>query len=127
MADKPKRSSERPKRELSDLEAAAKDVSYEIEMLFYSAGRLGARHASPQTTLSDNDKNSALECFLLHFRNLRAFLWPSLQPFSDDDIIASDLLGELKARDVGDSAILSKHKNRLNKMLAHLTYSRKGY
>jgi hypothetical protein len=69
----------------------------------------------------------SIESFLLHFRNLRAFLCPSLQVFSGDDILASDLLGESEARDVGDPIVLARHKKRLDKMLAHLSYSRKTY
>jgi hypothetical protein len=126
MAGK-KRSSERPKRDPLDLEAAARHVSYELGMLFHSAARLGGWHGSPITAPEGSDKNMALECFLLHFRNLRAFLCPFLQAFSDDDVIASDLLGEPKARDVADGIVLSKDKKRLDKMLAHLSYSRKTY
>jgi hypothetical protein len=125
VPDKTKRSSERPKRDPSDLEAAARHVSYEIRMLFYSAAKLGGWHASPPTTLVDDAKNMALECFLLHFRNLRAFLCPLLQKVYDDDILASDLLGESAARDIGDAAILSEDKERLDKMLAHLSYTRR--
>ena len=122
-----KRTSERPMRNSSDLEAAARHASYEIRMLFYAAAQLGGWHASPPTTLVDDAKNMALECFLLHFRNLRAFLCPSLQKVSGDDILASDLLRELKARDVGDVVVLSKDKERLDKMLAHLSYTRRGF
>jgi hypothetical protein len=61
----------RPVRDNSDLEASAKDVRYEIEMMIGSASDLEAVWASPPTTLADRHKNMALECFLLHYRNLR--------------------------------------------------------
>ena len=121
------RNSARPKRDPPELEAAARHVSYEIRMLLHSAAELGGWHASPPTTLVDDSKNMALECFLLHFRNLRAFLCPSLQNIYGDDILASDLLGELEVRDIGNAAILSKDKERLDKMLAHLSYTRRGF
>jgi hypothetical protein len=116
MADKPKRGSKRPSREPSALEAAARQVGYELRMLFHSAAKLGGWHASPISPVEDDDKNIALECFLLHFRNLRAFLCPSIQASSDDDIIASNFLDELDARDIGEAAVLSKDKKRLDRM-----------
>jgi len=67
-----------------------------------------------------------LECFLLHFRNLRAFLCPSPR-FGADDVLASDFLGMRTAKDIGDSAKLDRDKTRLDKMLAHVTYSRSAY
>ena len=114
-------------RSPEDLEPAARHFNYELRMLFFSATQLAGWHASPPTMGDDDWKNLALESFLLHFRNLRAFLCPSLQAVSGDDILASDLLGESEARDIGAAAALSKDKKRLDKMLAHLSYSRKTY
>jgi hypothetical protein len=74
-----------------------------------------------------NEKNMALESFLLHFRNLRAFLCPSLQTLGGDDVLASDFLGLYDGSDVGDPDQLKVDKVRLDKMLAHLTYSRPDY
>lgn len=79
------------------------------------------------TTPTGNDKNLALESFLLHFRNLRAFLCPSIQRVSSDDILASDYLGEPDPRDIGDPSKLGFEKMRLDKMLAHLSYKRPQY
>ena len=69
----------------------------------------------------------ALESFLIHFRNLRSFLCPSLQVLGDDDVIASDFLGEQMPEDIGDSARLSVDKQRLDRMLSHVSYSREKY
>jgi len=69
----------------------------------------------------------ALESFLLHFRNLRAFLCPSLQNNCSDDILASDFLEESEVFDVVDKTNFSREKVRLDKMLAHLSYTSEHY
>jgi hypothetical protein len=122
---------DRPQRPDSELEGSAKDVKYEIEMMLESASDIGCGWASLPTTLSDKRKNMALECFLLHYRNLRAFLCPSLQsptpqskPPRDDDILASDFLGKPTWEDVGDKTKIGDDKQRLDQMLAHLSYNR---
>jgi hypothetical protein len=71
----------------------------------------------------------ALESFLLHFRNLRAFLFPSLQQGQPkrEDIMASDFLEESTASDIGNPANFVEDKDRLDRMLAHLTYHRRRY
>jgi hypothetical protein len=120
---KMKRSIRKPK----DLRDAAAHVNYEIEMLVYSASFLGGWHSSPMTTPAGNTKNMALESFLLHFRNLRAFLCPRLQPVVLDDVCASDFLDEPEERNLGDAEKLSVGQARINKMLAHLSYSRDKY
>jgi len=117
----------RPVRKPEDLRAAARYVSYEIEMMIFSGKGLGGWYASPRTTPPDNYKNMALESFLLHFRNLRAFLCPTLQALSSDDIIASDFLDPPTLRDLGDTSALSIDKTRLDRMLDHLSYSRRAY
>jgi hypothetical protein len=117
----------RPTRKEDELRGAAAHVDYEIAMLVYSASYVGGWHSSPHTTPAGNPKNMALESFLLHFRNLRAFLCPSLQPISIDDVCASDFLDELEERDLGTARTLSVDQVRINKMLAHLSYSRDKY
>jgi len=117
----------RERRAEQILAQAAADVRYEIEMLVYSSAILGLEYGSPATTPTNEHWNMALESFLVHFRNLRAFLCPSLQPTYDDDVIASDFLGDPQARDIGDVARLAVDRQRLNRMLAHLSYSRDKY
>ena len=111
----------------TDLEQAAQDVNYEIHMLIQSASDVGAAWASPPSELSDDHKNMALECFLLHFRNLRAFLCPSLQkaPPRVDDILGSDFLHKPAPEDLADPKRIGDDKERLDQMLAHLTYNRR--
>ena len=74
----------RKQRADTELRAAAKHVGYEIQMLIFAANKLvgGWRESC--------DCYMAQESFLLHFRNLRAFLCPSLQGTRDDDVYASD-------------------------------------
>jgi hypothetical protein len=116
--------SKRPLRAEPELQEAASYVTYEIRMLIYAAHHLGGFHSSPMAAPGDEEKNMALESFLLHFRNLRGFLCPSLQTTIEDDIIASDSLKETTALDHGDLKLLSVDKDRIDKMLAHLSYSR---
>jgi hypothetical protein len=52
------------------LRKSAQHVSYEIRMLIFSAQHVSGWHASPLAPLGADEKQS----FLLHFRNLRAFL-----------------------------------------------------
>jgi len=117
----------RPSRTKEVLRKAAKQVSYEIDMLGFSAEYVGGWYSSPFATPVGNEKNMALESFLLHFRNQRAFLCPSLQTVSDDDVLASDFLGKHDALDVGNPDKLKVDKKRLDKMLAHISYSRSDY
>src|SRR5262245_37262534 len=103
----------------SDLKKAAGLVNYEIDMLVFSAEHLGGSHSSPKAEPEDMEKNMAMEAFLLHFRNLRAFLCPKMQSLWDDDVIATDFLKESSERNVV-SAILPGEKDRIDKMLAHI-------
>jgi len=96
-------------------------------MLGYSAEHLGGWYSSPMAYPEGNEKKMALESFLLHFRNLRAFLCPSIQRQTDDDVLASDFLGKYDGSDVGDRDKLNVDKERLDKMLAHVSYSRFDY
>jgi hypothetical protein len=110
----------RRSRNTEELRKAAVHVNYEIEMLVFAAEHLGGWHSSPMTNPVGNEKHMALESFLLHFRNLRAFLCPSLQ--RQDDVLASDFLGLYDRSDK-----LNLDKERLDKMLAHVSYSRSDY
>jgi hypothetical protein len=69
----------------------------------------------------------ALESFLLHFRNLRAFLCPSLQMVHRQDIVAGDFLLATEAKDIGEPLKLDIDTARLDEMLSHLSYLRAGH
>ena len=118
------KSKPRRNRSPSELLAVAGDVAYEIEMLLLAGNRVPTGFSSPAI---QEEMNIALESFLLHFRNLRAFLCPSLQVFTDDDVAASDYLGRAIVEDIGDPSILGKDQVRINKLLAHISYSRPQY
>jgi hypothetical protein len=117
---------DRPPRLDSELEASAADVKYEIEMMMEAASDIGSGWASPPTTPYDRHKYMSLECFLLHYRNLRAFLCPSMQKGGPkpDDVLASDFLGKPTQNDVGDATKIVEDKQRIDQMLSHLSYSR---
>jgi hypothetical protein len=124
MTDK-KKKPHRPARLDDDLQHAATDVKYEIDMMIESACDVGAVWGSPPTTLADRQKNMTLECFLLHYRNLRAFLCPSLQaPPKRDDVVASDFLRLPTPDDAADPEKIRADKERLDQMLAHVSYNR---
>jgi hypothetical protein len=93
-------------------------------MLSAAGLRLPYGFSSPA---EDDTANMALESFLLHFRNLRAFLCPSLQKPRRDDVIASDFLGSPKAEDQANPKVLGRRKRKIDKLLAHISYSREGY
>jgi hypothetical protein len=123
----PKQTLARELRTDKQLHDAADHVRYELEMLVYSAQHLGGWHSSPMTMPGGADRNMALECFLLHFRNLRAFLCPSLHPPRAADIVASDLHTPT-AKDLGNpQALDAANKDLLDQMLAHLTYLRSDH
>jgi hypothetical protein len=93
-------------------------------MLTAAGARLPDGFSSP---VDDETPNMALESFLLHFRNLRAFLCPSLQFPRRDDVIASDFLGARQAEDVARPGVLGRRKKKIDRLLAHISYSREGY
>jgi hypothetical protein len=115
----------RPSRTVDELRKAAVAVDYEFAMLVFSAQHLSGWHSSPMTIPAGSEMNMALESFLLHFRNLREFLCPSM--LREDDVLASDFLGLYDGSDVGDRNTLHADKKRLDKMLAHISYSRADY
>ena len=106
----------RPLRGQRALMSAAKDVAYELDMVRKAAALVVQARAAGHQDLV----NLFLEAFLLHARNLRDFLAWSNNP---NDVVASDFVGRpvrvrmplLRSRKVRD---------RLNKRIAHLSYSR---
>ena len=113
----------RIRRDDSGLRTAASHVGYEIRMLVFTGELLPRSHSSPME-LEEDDKNMALESFLLHFRNLRAFLCPEQELLKPDDVIASDFLNAERACNLADPGPLSADRVRINKMLTHLSYGR---
>jgi hypothetical protein len=97
-------------------------------MLVYAARQLGASYSSPSSGMGDEDSNIALESFLLHFRNLRVFLFPLLQnSVANDDVLASDYLGKSRPQNIGTVRAFHADKDGLDQMLAHLSYNRDSF
>ena len=113
MAKTPKH---RPSRGTAWLKSAADDVGYEWWMARESAVRLGvAIEAGDQVNV-----NMALECFLLHARNIRDFFGAHGKP---DDVLSRDFLG--RPMRVRMSLLRSRGlRDRLNRRVAHLSFSR---
>ncbi len=112
------------------LEKAVKHIAFEVRLLNFTAGRLQGDHASPEEPPEGDEKNAFLESFLLHYRNLLVFLCPEGHNVRDsDDVVASNYLGEAKPKNVGrrDKLIDRNEKDRLDKMLAHITFHREGF
>ena len=106
----------RPRRGRRILESAARDLGYEWRMARSAVGVLAVAYREDDQFAI----NLSLECFLLHARNLRDFFAPTGKP---DDVLASDFLG--RPPRVKMSMLRSRAvRNRLNKRIAHLSYSR---
>lgn len=68
--------------------------------------------------------NLALEGYLLHARNLIDFFYESKNP-KPDDVLAIDFAPSWKTTRPPRSELLTMARQRMNKMLSHLTYSRR--
>lgn len=111
-----KHSITRPRRGQRALQSAAKDLQYEWRM-----ARV-ATNATIEGTLKQDAAmvNMALESFLIHARNIRDFFASRGNP---DDVLARDFLG--RPTRVRLSLLRSpKIRRRLNKRIAHISYSR---
>ena len=106
----------RPLRGRAALKSAAADLSYEWGMARASAFRLGVaiKHGDQVGT------NMALECFLLHARNIRDFFAADGHP---NDVLSRDFFGR-PIRVALPLLRSSRMRNRLNRRVAHLSYSR---
>lgn len=104
-------------------EALKKHVMYEIEMFYWSVSALAKGEANTW-----GERNSQLETFALHTRNLVHFFYP--ENARDDDMIAEDFFADPASwrRTVCPSKnfSLGSASGRVNKEVAHLTYARLG-
>ena len=106
----------RPIRGLNALRSAAGDLSYEWDMARASANALAQATKAQNTPLI----NIFLEDFLLHARNLRDFFAPRGK---SDDVLTRDFFGR-QMRVAMPLLRSSAIRHRLNKRVAHLTFSR---
>jgi hypothetical protein len=117
-----------PVRDAKDLETAAGDVAYEIETMLFAADHLESGHSSPAREPEGKEMDVFLESFLIHYRNLRAFLCPGLQAKRKTDVFAWHfLLYAEEPTDEGDLVTLRRDRERINACLAHISYNREDY
>jgi len=112
------------KRTEQDLRDAAKDVGHEIHMLNATARWLSSHDVEMST--GEDIAKACLESFVLHVRNLIDFLYPPGNAQSDD-ILAGHFYGDTDEWErycPPKIELLEKAKKRVDKLAAHLTYSR---
>jgi hypothetical protein len=113
----------RPLRSEEELQKAARFLGYEVQQLCLSAVAF-----LNQTFFGHPINNATLESFLVHYRNVRDFLYPNGP--RDDDIIGVDFLPDPSQWPftLGDwKEVADLEKERLDRALAHLSYSRIVY
>ena len=71
-------------------------------------------------------RNVLLASFLIHARNVRAFLFPPPRP-KPDDVLAQQFLPEWDEKVEKRCPYLDANRERLNKSLAHISYKRIEY
>ena len=103
------------------LKAIAHHISYEIEMLNFSADKL------KNGGLNQFEINSFLEVFNLHARNLLDFLHPLSNP-KPDDVLARHFFDDPEAFQSKLPEIKNREqiRTRIAKEMVHLTYGRIG-
>ena len=109
----------RPKRDDAELERIASDIAYEVSMM------LGALAAFSGQQVSEHVwKNLAMEGFLLHLRNLRDFFYSTSESSKPDDVLAEDYVSSWDTDRPPLAQVIAEKRERLNRQLAHLSYSR---
>ncbi len=94
---------------------------YEVRMLSETA----ARCIPPKAGEAPEVYWMAIESFLVHFRNLREFLYPSdLTWRCSDNVVACDYDSCWNKTDEDWKPCSINERERINKLLAHISYSR---
>ena len=112
----------RPSRSEEELKGIAKEVQYEIDMMLHAA-RL--YHGQPNRI--GLHRTFYLELFLLHLRNVRDFLFFEPTKVKEEDVAAEDLIPSWPSMKSPPGLTISIERERLNRALAHLSYSRLTY
>ncbi len=102
-------------------ETAEGQIVYEVDMLRKCASVL----SRPPNQMT---QNVALESFLVHVRNLRDFLYGA--GTNPDDVVAGDFFpgpGQWEAKRPPMPKIIEDNRERLNRALVHVSYSRLKY
>lgn len=108
------------RRSEEELREIAAEVQYEIDMMRHAVQLL----ERPRNRLH---RTCYLELFLLHLRNIRDFLYP--ERAQDDDVLAEDLVApkDWPSTRPPLGPTIGKERERLNRALAHISYSRLRY
>ena len=122
----------RPARSDKELALTASDVAYEVGEIFNIRQRLDFL-----PLLHPTFNNMAIESFLVHYRNVRDFLFPSQQTVEPekcnyskaiDDVIAFDFCPDgWTYISTNWTDVVPDERDRINKQLSHISYSRPGY
>lgn len=115
-------------RSAEELREVSNHLHYEVAMLQSSARGLASGVFGWQNTAA----NALLEAFVFHLRVVVDFLYPRGRGLNVDDVLASDFFDSAiewcKIRDqhIGKKSrkVLEDARNRADKEMAHLTYSR---
>lgn len=104
--------------------ASPPDGSLFYETLMLNESAVRCMKPSP---IMDAGYNMAIECFLIHFRALRDFLCPDDTLWNNlDNVIAFDYDSRWLIRYENWTPCSGDERNRVNKLLAHISYSRRG-
>jgi hypothetical protein len=114
---------------LLQLASADGSLFYEFQMLTAAVDAWRMLSAKQERTpLEDFCKNAAIECFLVHFRNLRDFFYPSPDVWNKakwfDNAVAWDYDPTWDKATADWQGIGLQERERANKLLAHISYSR---
>lgn len=106
---------------LQYLASANGSLYYEVLMLNHAAQK-------SLNTLPGFEHNIAIETFLVHFRNVRDFLYPVTDSWLNDryvdDVIAFDFCSDWLSVADDWKECSANERDRVNKLLAHISYSR---
>ena len=125
MPRKQTRRSQAPEDQLRYLASPHGSLFYEALMMQEAAARC-VEPTGKRSLQKDVPYNMAIECFLVHFRNLRDFLYPDDKVQAEsDNVVAFDYDSNWAKTDKDWKDCSSDERRRINKLLAHISYSRR--
>ena len=118
----------RTERSVEELKGVSNHLRYEVDMLLSSAKGIASGVFGGGNTVA----NAMLEAFVLHLRTVTDFLYPRGRHVKDDDVLASDFFDsavqwcKIRDKQIGKELreSLESARDRADKEMAHLTYSR---
>jgi hypothetical protein len=103
---------------------------YEVVMMEESLKRWRSLQKEGRAREEELAHNRAIECFLLHYRNLRDFFYPSQSVWTNpdwfDNAVAWDFDTRWRLSSQDWKECTEREKERINKLLTHVSYSRAG-